>query len=249
MAPTPRPWRWIPPLTLPGDWQMAIDDWLLDELVAGRGGPVLRLYRWSRPTLSLGWHQRSLQAHWAELPTEQGIELVRRPSGGRAVLHAGCLTYALIWPDPPASRPLAYRQACAWLREAFSELGQPLHLGTAAANGQRSSCFATSTAADLVQANGAKRVGSAQLWRRGHLLQHGSLLLDPPEALWRLVFGQPPPALAPMPLPDQELEALLLRSAATHLAGGELIFRPLEGSELAEIEARRDRYRWGDAGA
>ena len=227
---------------------MAIDDWLLDELAQGRGGPVLRLYRWSRPTLSLGWHQRSLQPHWADLPVEQGIELVRRPSGGRAVLHAGCLTYALLWPDPPASRPLAYRQACAWLREAFRELGQPLHPGTAAASGQRSSCFATSTAADLVHADGAKRVGSAQLWRRGRLLQHGSLLLDPPEALWRQVFGQPPPVLAPMPLLDQELEALLLRSAATHLAGGELICGPLESRELAEIEARRARYRWGEAG-
>ncbi|WP_255006182.1 lipoyl protein ligase domain-containing protein [Cyanobium sp. ATX 6F1] len=227
---------------------MAIDDWLLDELVAGRSGPVLRLYRWSRPTLSLGWHQRSLQPHWADLPAEAGIELVRRPSGGRAVLHAGCLTYALLWPDPPASRPLAYRQACAWLREAFAVLGQPLLLGTAAANGQRSSCFATSTAADLVHAGGAKRVGSAQLWRRGRLLQHGSLLLDPPETLWRQVFGQPPPLLPPMPLPDQELETLLLRTAVTHLVEGELISRPLESRELAQIEARRERYRWGEAG-
>ncbi|WP_254938946.1 lipoyl protein ligase domain-containing protein [Cyanobium sp. Morenito 9A2] len=227
---------------------MAIDDWLLDELVAGRSGPVVRLYRWSRPTLSLGWHQRRLEPHWFDLPAQAGIALVRRPSGGRAVLHAGCLTYALHWPDPPADRPLAYRQACAWLRRAFAALGQPLQPGAAAASARRSSCFATSTNADLVHGGGAKRVGSAQLWRRGRLLQHGSLLIDPPEPIWRLVFDQPPPSFDPLPLQGQALEALLRQSAAQHLCGGDLISRPLGIEELAEIEVRRRRYRWEGAG-
>jgi lipoate-protein ligase A len=223
---------------------MAIDDWLLDEVVAGRSGPVLRLYRWARPTLSLGWHQRSLEPHWCSLGAQRGIDLVRRPSGGRAVLHAGCLTYALLWPDPPAGeRSSLYQQACGWLRAAFAELGLPLRFGTAAVSHQRSSCFATSTAADLVHADGAKRIGSAQLWRRAQLLQHGSLMLEPPGDLWQEVFGQAPPDLPPLPLELEALESLLRRAAADHLAGGPLVERPLAEAEWALIEARRGRYR------
>lgn len=238
------PWRWIPPLELSGDWQMAIDEWLLDEVVAGRSGPVLRLYRWARPTLSLGWHQRRLEPHWPALVDDGRLDLVRRPSGGRAVLHAGCLTYALLWPDPPGGdRPLTYRRACRWLCHAFEQLGLPLDWGSSAASRQRSSCFATSTAADLIHADGAKRIGSAQLWRRGHLLQHGSLLLEPPPDLWRQVLGHSPPALSPLPLAPEQLEDLLRRSAAEHLAEAELIDQPLGGAEWAAIEGLRSRYR------
>jgi len=100
---------------------------------------------------------------------------------------------------------------------AFAALGRPLGGGRQAASLQRSSCFATSTVADLVHAGGAKRVGSAQLWRGGHLLQHGSIQLDPCPGLWRQVFGADPPPLDPLPLAGEALEAHLLRSAARWL--------------------------------
>jgi len=222
---------------------MALDDWLLEEAVAGRSGPVLRLYRWARPTLSVGWHQHRLEPHWYGLAAERRIDLVRRPSGGRAVLHAGCLTYALIWPQPPAAdRSACYRLACGWLRAAFARLGQPLHYGRAAASQQRTSCFASSTAADLVHADGAKRIGSAQLWRRGQLLQHGSLQLSPPGGLWQELFGHPPPPLAPVPLEPSAWEDLLRFCAAEHLCGGVLEERPLTEVEWSAIEGRRSRY-------
>jgi lipoate-protein ligase A len=96
-------------------------------------------------------------------------------------------------------------------------MGLPLHGGRQAATLQRSSCFATSTVADLVDANGAKRVGSAQLWRGGHLLQHGSIQLAPCPVLWREVFGGDPPDLDPLPLAGTDLEEHLLRSAARWL--------------------------------
>ncbi len=156
---------------------MAIDSWLLDQAAdapSPASGAMLRLYSWERPTLSLGFHQRSIPGRWWELAAAGAIDLVRRPSGGRAVLHAGDLTYALVWPLATPQRREAYTQACEWLRRAFAALGQPLNFGSQAPSRERSSCFATSTAADLVHADGAKRIGSAQLWRRGSLLQHGS---------------------------------------------------------------------------
>jgi CheY-like chemotaxis protein len=75
---------------------MAIDSWLLEaSLLDPAGAPALRFYRWSRPTLSLGFHQRFLPAHWRELARSGAIELVRRPSGGRAVLHGATSRLAM----------------------------------------------------------------------------------------------------------------------------------------------------------
>ena len=243
-----QPWRWLPPITATGATQMAIDRWMLAQLLAG-GGPVLRLYRWSRPTLSLGRHQRRLEPHWPALVAAGVIDLVRRPSGGRAVLHCGELTYALACRPAGTGRLAAYRQACGWLQAAFADLGQPLVFGgaqAAQAHG-RSSCFASGTAADLVHAGGAKRIGSAQLWSGPALLQHGSLLLAPDAALWRRVFAEPPPELAPLPLAapagagpgagQGDLEERLRRAAERHLCGGPLREQALSAAEWQAIAA------------
>lgn len=222
---------------------MAIDAWMLDQLQRG-GRPCLRLYRWSRPTLSLGVHQQRLEPHWPALVQAGRMALVRRPTGGRAVLHGGDLTYALVHLPTSRHRLEAYRQACRWLQEAFDAWGQPLLLGrdTAAAAQQRSSCFASATAADLVHSNGSKRIGSAQLWRGPALLQHGSLLLQPRQHLWQQVFQQAPPALPPLDLPASALEQQLRRSAERALCGGPLQLEPLSASEWQEIQARRVDY-------
>ena len=234
------PWRWIPPLLADGCSQMALDGWMLEQLLAGQA-PMLRLYRWRRPTLSLGRHQRRLEGHWPALVQAGVIDLVRRPSGGRAVLHAGELTYALAWQPPSARRHEAYSLSCQWLQQAFAALALPLQFGTqAAATAQgRASCFASGTAADLVHANGAKRIGSAQLWRGPALLQHGSILLNPPAELWQRVFHDPPPALPALPADLQagHLEALLRQAAEQHLCGGPLADQPLSAEEWRQVQA------------
>jgi lipoate-protein ligase A len=234
---------------------MAIDEWLLDGAVArASGGAALRFYRWRRPTLSLGFHQRRVEPHWRSLAACGVIDLVRRPSGGQAVLHAGDLTYALVWPSPPGRRAEAYAMACRWLREGFAELGLPLAYGTQGAGAGNGNCFATATAADLVHGGGAKRIGSAQLWRRGRLLQHGSILLDPPTDLWRQVFGVDPPVVPALPLGQEDL-ILRLKQAAMRwlpLAAGPdlqgsrdltLKEHPLSRGEWADIATRLERYR------
>mgnify|MGYP003339508010 CR=1 FL=1 len=226
-AGTRRALRWIPPNRLGGRWQMAIDAWLLDQAgptdrFSVAPNPVLRLYRWSRPTLSLGRHQHLLEPGWRRLAAAGQLDLVRRPSGGRAVLHGFDLTYALIWPNPPRRRRQAYAQTCAWLRACFAEIGLPIQPGADALLPQPASCFSSATEADLIHGDGGKRIGSAQFWRHGALLQHGSIQLDPPADLWWEVFGEPPPALSPLPVGEEELIELLRRQALTTLPMAEI---------------------------
>jgi lipoate-protein ligase A len=245
----------LPPCTLSGAWQMAIDAWLLERIACGeRSGPLLRFYRWSQPTLSLGKHQRAIEERWLRLAREGRLALVRRPTGGSAVLHGGDLTYALLWPDPPRQRREAYRLCCQWLREAFAAMDQPLNFGDAPARADQPNCFATSTAADLVHRSGVKRIGSAQLWRGRSLLQHGSVLLQPDDALWRAVFDEPAPSLPVLPLRGEALEAHLLAAALRWLPwagvplpegaadGASLISDPLTPGEWQAIADTRSGY-------
>lgn len=237
---------------------MAIDEWLLDRAVVSASATdlatpaaVLRFYTWARPTLSLGFHQRRLQPRWLELARRGDLQLVRRPSGGRAVLHAAELTYALVWPQAPARRREAYRAACTWLQQGFAELGLPLQFGGEPVDPHHPSCFATSTAADLVHADGGKRIGSAQLWRRGVLLQHGSILLRPDRALWRRVLAEDPPRLEPLDLSAEQLIGALKQAAQRFLPMASLDWsqQPLAPQEWSAIAARRARYRIDPAGA
>ena len=251
---------------LEGTWPMAIDNWLLDNALATRAAAsaaelpagclpaalagTLRFYQWPRPTLSLGFHQQRLPAHWLELAAAGVLDLVRRPSGGRAVLHGGGdLTYALIWPSPPPQRAEAYRRSCRWLQRGFAAIDLPLEFGEAAINRDRDSCFATSTAADLVHADGSKRIGSAQLWRRGALLQHGSILIQPQIALWRELFGVNPPVLPDLPVTTAELITLLVAQAQLHLPqaetdrGVELVTLEQAAMPWEAIAAQRSAYQ------
>jgi lipoate-protein ligase A len=257
VAAGPAPLRWwlMPTITADGAWQMACDSWLLQRAVEGCREPVLRFYRWSRPCLSLGFHQRHRDLRWQALVDAGRIDLVRRPSGGRAVLHAGCLTYALIWPDAPANRLDTYASACGWLQAGFAALGLPLHFGAerlprpgrpaAGGDGPPASCFALGSAADLCHANGAKRIGSAQLRRQGQLLQHGTILVDPPASLWREIFGADPPPLPALEISMDALERHLAAAAVAHLSA---LFTP-SGCPPVSLPPRRTPLSGGDRAA
>jgi lipoate---protein ligase len=220
------PWRLIPLgdslQAATGAEQMAIDSWLLDQHVKGLQPSSLRFYTWLKPTLSLGYHQRQFPAHWNNLYWQgQPIDLVRRPTGGRAVLHQGDLTYALVTSGLKGSRREVYRQLCQFLIEGWLSLGVVLSFGGAERGYSRTSnCFATATAADLVMSDGYKLIGSAQVYREGCVLQHGSMRLQPDSALFEAVFGEKilPPDL-PMLLRTTEGMGRIVRSLSQSAAG------------------------------
>ncbi len=162
---------------------MQADLSLLDAI--GRGGPaVLRLYRWASPALSLGRFQPEDDVDRAAC-RRLGVEVVRRPTGGRAILHGGDLTYAVAIPEPSGTHggvDGVYRLVAGALIAGLARLGVEAVIGHAdGAAGPV--CFAGQQGSDL-RVGERKLCGSAQLRRDGAVLQHGALLLT------RLAFDE-----------------------------------------------------------
>lgn len=171
---------------------MAIDRWLLQQHILGQIPPTLRFYTWSHPTISLGYHQRHYPEHWQSLVWhDRPVDLVKRPTGGRGVLHQGDLTYALIGSGFVGKRVEVYQQICQFLIDGWRSLGIDLEYGTARTGYiHNPNCFGTATSADLVCADGYKLIGSAQLIKSGSILQHGSMRLFPDLELFERVFDE-----------------------------------------------------------
>lgn len=190
---------------------MAIDQWLLDQHRLGNHPSTLRFYTWLPAAISLGYHQRQFPEHWKQL-TWQGdaIDLIRRPSGGRAVLHQGDLTYAVITSGLSGRRMQDYQTICEFLIKGWRSLGVNLHYGNAGRGYiHNPNCFGTATVADLVLENGAKVIGSAQLRRDSAILQHGSIQLTPDRELYNRIFGTSQLPQLPFDLLELKGEALI----------------------------------------
>lgn len=149
---------------------------------------VLRLYGWAVPTLSLGRNEPALGRYDGEAVRSRGIGLVRRPTGGRAVLHHREVTYAVVAPLRSFGGLRAgYVAINRALARGLRELGAPVTLAGAGAPGSRlppdaGACFRAPAEGEVVAA-GRKLVGSAQARIGGALLQHGSILLDDDQGL------------------------------------------------------------------
>ncbi len=163
---------------LSGAENMALDEWLLQHVQIT--GPVLRVYTWSPPTVSLGYGQRSAGVD-REAIARLGFHLTRRLTGGRAVLHQHELTYAVVVEaarlNVGRSVSRAYGLLSGGLIDALASLG--IEAVCRPAHGPRSedpdpACFAATIGGDLA-VNGAKLLGSAQCHKYGGILQHGSL--------------------------------------------------------------------------
>ena len=200
-------WRLIPAIETTGEIQMAIDSWLLQQHILGHIPPTLRFYTWSNPTISLGYHQRHYPEHWTDLTWQNcPVNLIKRPTGGRGVLHQGDLTYAIIGSGFVGKRVEVYQQICQFLIDGWRSLGVDLDYGTAGRGYiHNPNCFGTATSADLICANGYKLIGSAQLIKFGAVLQHGSMRLNPDLELFSQVFGElispPPQAISQLAMP------------------------------------------------
>ncbi len=173
---------------------MAVDRALLAAHAQAGGPPTLRFYQWDRPTLSLGAGQRWPREGSAAGDGHPPVAVVRRPTGGRAALHGGDLTYSLIAGQRegfPASVTGVYRRLRAGLARGLAKLGIAPETGGGKAGADDFRCFARAGAGDLIW-RGRKYLGSAQLWQGRSFLQHGSLLLQPQTDLWaRLGWASP----------------------------------------------------------
>jgi len=180
-------WRLLVDAPAGGAWNMAVDEALLTSHVAGQSMPALRLYGWKPAAVSLGRSQDAARSHAGDFLRQEGIDLVRRPSGGLAVLHEHERTYSVItgFDTPPFSRSLRenYRQIAGALCRALELLGIETSVpeetawarSGAACRASGPVCFER-TSAHEITAEGHKLVGSAQLRRRNAFLQHGSIL-------------------------------------------------------------------------
>ena len=148
---------------------MALDHALMRR-AARTGESVIRVYTWSRPTLSFGRNEPAF--------SRSRLDIVRRPTGGRMILHHRELTYSMTLPE--TERPRAtYQRLNGILAAALARLGASV---TIAEGGERipithGPCFAAPSPGELVY-EGRKIAGSAQWRESGAVLQHGSILVD-----------------------------------------------------------------------
>ncbi|GCL36426.1 biotin/lipoate A/B protein ligase [Sphaerospermopsis reniformis] len=231
-------WRLIPYFAAAGKIQMAVDRWLLEQHESGKHPSTLRFYTWSPPAISLGYHQKKYPEFWENLTTNltgdgDKLDLVRRPSGGRAVLHQGDLTYAVITSEIPGSRLQAYTKICEFLIAGWRSLGVELSYGQAVRGYiHNPNCFATATGADLILADGSKLIGSAQLRRGKTILQHGSIILHPDADLFKQVFGKD--TFTPVKLPENIHREKIIDALIT--AACDSFNMQVEIQPLSEIE-------------
>jgi lipoate-protein ligase A len=178
-------WRLLLDAPATGAWNMAVDEVLLDGVAAGSAPPTLRFYEWAPPCLSLGYFQ---PFDVVDVPgcRSLGVEVVRRPTGGRAILHDRELTYSVALPlrllgDDGGVLPSYHRLSLA-LERGLHRLGVPVVLApqTAPQPGPDHGpvCFDRPSAHEILL-DGRKLVGSAQVRRARAILQHGSILIEP----------------------------------------------------------------------
>lgn len=180
-------WRFLNTGLRDGATNMALDEALLMCVSKGVSPPTVRVFGWLPPTVSIGHSQEPGAEIDLDACARAGVGVVRRPTGGRAVFHAGELTYSVV--GPSGAGPLG-----ATIMEAYRAIGEALVAGLAALGvaagleetgtdpgvrrgGASPPCFVSSGRFEVV-VNGRKLIGSAQRRVGRSVLQHGSLLID-----------------------------------------------------------------------
>lgn len=174
-------WRLILSSPQPGKMNMALDAAILEAVGQGLVLPTLRFYAWDPPCLSLGYSQPFSDVDLNRLAS-RGWDVVRRPTGGRAILHTDELTYSVIGPksDPRLEGKLmdSYQRISRALFSGLDKLGLPVevHSGKNPLAHHQPVCFENPSDFEIT-VKGKKIIGSAQARKKEGILQHGSLPL------------------------------------------------------------------------
>jgi lipoate-protein ligase A len=195
-------WRFIDTGNSSPSFNMALDEALLDWHSEGKTPPVIRFFGWNPATLSIGYFQQVEKEIDMEAVRAHQLGFVRRPTGGRGVLHEHELTYSVIvseeHPQMPKSITEAYRVISEGILKGFHQLGldanfavpKTLEERDALKNPRSAVCFDAPSWYELV-VEGRKVAGSAQTRQKGVILQHGSILLDLDEDKLFSLFNYP----------------------------------------------------------
>lgn len=195
-------WRFIDSGNCSPAFNMALDEALLDWHSKGLIPPTIRFYGWNPATLSIGYFQKVEKEIDLDVVKKHNLGFVRRPTGGRGVLHDQELTYSVIvseeYPDMPKTVTEAYRVISEGILEGFKLLGLDAYFAVPKTEEERESlknprsavCFDAPSWYELV-VEGRKVAGSAQTRQKGVILQHGSILLDIDEDLLFNLFKYP----------------------------------------------------------
>ena len=177
-----------------GEINMKIDSDLLDDAIkTNLKEPIFRLYGWKPACISLGKNQSDKFIDYNVL-NKYNIDIVRRITGGRALLHDKELTYSFITSAENLKNGESviesYKEISQILIDIFNKLGIPLTLGgESSIHTKFDYCMLISTGADLCY-RGKKFIGSAQCRKQGYILQHGSILLDYNKELLEELFKE-----------------------------------------------------------
>jgi len=195
-------WRFIDSGNCSPAFNMALDEALLEWHSEGKIPPTIRFYGWNPPTLSIGYFQKVEKEIDMEAVKKYGLGFVRRPTGGRGVLHDQELTYSVIvsesHPAMPQTVTEAYRVISQGILEGFRFLGLDAYFAVPKTEEEKADlknprsavCFDASSWYELV-VEGRKVAGSAQTRQKGVILQHGSILLDLDEDMLFSLFKYP----------------------------------------------------------
>lgn len=195
-------WRFIDSGNCSPSYNMALDEALLDWHSEGKIPPTIRFYGWDPATLSIGYFQKVEKEINLDAVKEHGLGFVRRPTGGRGVLHEHELTYSVIvseeHPEMPRTVTEAYRVISEGILKGFQGLGLEAYFAVPRTAEEREGlknprsavCFDAPSWYELV-VEGRKVAGSAQTRQKGVILQHGSILLDLDEDKLFSLFNYP----------------------------------------------------------
>ncbi|MCM1338584.1 MAG: lipoate--protein ligase family protein [Muribaculaceae bacterium] len=177
-----------------GEYNMKEDEALLNNAISSHlESPILRLYGWAPACVSLGRNQDDKFLDKGFL-NSKNIDVVRRLTGGRALLHDNEITYSIVCPVSYLKNGehvvSSYMEISKFLTDRFQKAGICLTFGTEKpVKTGFDYCMLVSTGADLCY-NGKKLIGSAQCRKNGYILQHGSILYDYDKNLLEEIFGE-----------------------------------------------------------